>query len=371
MFKRVPQIVIRSAAGLLAAAVVVTAWRAAYPPEAHRAAARIQIAEDAVTSVAGELAALEGQIAGTPMAVTRVEGASAIELSLQSDDPEVSARTVNQAVDVYLRIRTDERARRARALLAETRAAITQQQAVVARAEQERASAQALLARGRQDRASVVTQLKSVEASLAAARARVAELAPLAGPIKSGRSAASLNAVQAMPFVQVMQERIAALDDERAALVGRYGASHPDVERSSRAREKASAELQAQLASLSATLLRDYEAALLEQEVLERERQAIFRRPDGPLPSGVEYLALSRQAEDARAALATLERRAEELDRVEGTPVARAERAVPARPMVPPPTPWPWALALAAAFVAAWAAPSLLRSIGGATREEP
>lgn len=364
----VPQIVIRTAAALLAGAVVVTAWRAASPPVAYRASARIQIPEDPVTSVAGELEALGRQVAGTAMAVTRADDGGAIDVSLQSGDPAGAVQTVNTAVDTYLRTRGVDRTGRARALLVETTAAIAEQRTVVDRAEQERAAAQTLVARARRDRASAATQLKDIDASLARARARVAELAPVAVALRSGRSAESLSAVQAITFVRAMQERIAVLESEETALRTRFGSAHPEIARIRSEREKATAELQTELANLSATLLNDYDAATLERAVLEREREQVLRRPDVSLPSGGEFLSLSQRVDRERASLALLERRAQELNEVEGSPVGRADGAALVRPMVPPPARWPWVLGLLAAITAAWAARPLLRSIARTDR---
>jgi len=372
---RVPQVVIRGAAGVLAVAVVVTAWRSANPPQAYRAAARIQVVEDAVTDVDSEVTALMRQVSGTAIAVARVEDGSLIDVSLQGADADLAARTVDRAVDEFLRTREAERVRRAEALLAETAAAATRQTDIVQRAERDRAAARAQLARARRDRESAVARLGNVERSLTNARERVAELEPVVVYLRTGGAADSLSVIQNLPFMQQIQARIAELDGQRAALLTRYGPSHPDVERNAVERASADRQLQQELANMSATLAQDYEAARVELQMLEADRQQALQLSRQPLPYGSEYMSLTRRAEAERAALSALELRGQQLTailREPGSGVVRVARAELVQPMVPSPAPWPWALGVLAALAAAFAAPSLLRSMGrSAARRRP
>ncbi|MGE0394009.1 MAG: hypothetical protein AB7P67_10640, partial [Vicinamibacterales bacterium] len=205
--------------------------------------------------------------------------------------------------------------------------------------------------------------------SLARARARVRELRPVVTQLRAGRSPEALEVVQEMPFVRALQGQLATLDRERAALVLRLGAPQPELERHDDRRRAVAAELRAEVAGLAATLTRDYDAARLEQASLERERDAIVGQSVGPLPSGHEYLSLSRRVDEARASLERIERRQRALEAVvqaPGSGVARVDRAALAKPLVPPPARWPWVLAALAAIAITLAAPPVLRSLGRA-----
>ncbi len=361
----VPHVVIRSAAGLLAAAAVLTAWQRANPRPVYRAAARVHIAVDPVTSLESELKSLGRLAEGTGVAVVRADGPDAVELFLQTSDPAAAASAVNGVIDAYLSARSAERARRAEALLTEVRAGMTREAAVVKRAELERNAAQTLVARTRRDQDSARAQLKNIEEPLARARARVAELEPVVTHLRSGRSAEALSLVQGMPFVRAGQERLAALDAERAGLLTRYGPSHPEIARNRDARQTAVAALQAQIADLTETLTQDYDAARLELASLEPVREKALQVTDGPLPSRAEYVSMTRRVDEARASLTALEQREQQLAaivREPGSGVARVDRAEPVRPLPRSVARWPWALALLAALAAAMAAPSVLKS---------
>jgi len=364
---RVPQVAIRSAAGLLAVAVVVTAWRVANPPPAFRAAARIQVAEDPVTDVAGEVTALMRQVSGTPVAVTRVNGGHLIEVSLQGADADLVGRTVNDVVDDFLRTREADRARRAQALLGEIAADVKRQTEVVQRVERARADARAQMARIERDREAVTARLRDVEFSLARARERVAELEPLVTYLKSGRPPEALSVIQNFPFIQQLQGRLAVLEGERASLLTRYGQEHPEIERNADERASVAAKLRGEIANITGMLARDYEAVRIELAWLENDRKEVLQLSKQPLPSDGEYMSLSRRLSAERDALSALELREQDISEIvahPGSGVARVDRAAPVRPMVPSPAQWPWALAALAALAAALAAPSILRTIG-------
>lgn len=369
---RATRLVIRSAAGLFAATVVATAWRASGPPATYRAAARLAITEDAAADVPGEIAALK-RYAGRAHVAVVSDAANVIEISLDAGDPLAAVEAADTVVDEYLRTRRSERARRAAAMLAETEARVKKQAGVVRRLERDLAGAQTVLARVRRDRQSAASHLRNLERSIGRAQERLAELEPLVAHIRSGRPAEHLSVVQNTLDVQALQARVAGLDGERAALLARYGPAHPQLQRNAADRAAVVARLQTEIANIAGMVTHDYETTRLDKQWLEGERDKALLLSTQPLPSRGEYESLFRRAQEERAAHAASVRRQQELQdivQVPGPGVTLVERVPPVRNTPGHPSPWPWAIGLLAAVAVLFAARAVVRRRSARTEPE-
>jgi uncharacterized protein involved in exopolysaccharide biosynthesis len=140
---------LRTAAGLFAAAIVVMAWQAWTPQPLRVVQARVQIAPDAVSSTSSEAGALARVAMAHGLAMFHADSTDVIEVSLLTRDPVHGAVQMNGMLEAYLRALPQERAARAAVLLEETTEEWQRQEAVVRDSERRLEDARTRMARAR------------------------------------------------------------------------------------------------------------------------------------------------------------------------------------------------------------------------------
>jgi polysaccharide biosynthesis transport protein len=239
--------------------------------------------------------------------VATVPGSTVLNVTVQSGDPALASKAANALAQLFIERDLESRMKGAKDAtdwigrqLEEQRARVTETEAALQRYRESQSAAslderQNIVVQRLGDLNSAVTRARTDRIAKEELSKRVTEL--------QGQQALldSVPAVAANAFVQQLKGQVDQLDRQLKEASATLGERHPEIVRLTSAKADASKRLAAEVDTVAAALKNDYLTALAEERslaaALEGQKQEALELDR----KGVEYAALSREAESNRA----------------------------------------------------------------------